>query len=340
MSRRLDWRGVLRERGVPFIEKGKNVGRGEIAIRCPWCGSADPSMHMGINLDTGWWSCWRNRMQHSGKSPVRLLVQLLGINVRDARELAGLSDDYVDPDGFADFARGVLKNGLGSRRAVQERPQDMQWPKEDGWRPLAPRGLTRRHWDYMTLERDFDPVDFDVVVRDYELGACTSGRNAHRVLLPYIVHGRMVAYTGRAIRKDMELRYLDAKHDLCVIEPRRTLYNHDALLAPARWLVVVEGPVDALKLDAYGKRYGVRAVALSTNSATEQQLYLLAEYASTFTHMGCMMDASLGGIDNLRIMQELRLARPDVRALPPPAGLKDAGAADAIQIEDYARALP
>lgn len=339
MSRRLDWGRLLRERGVPFIEKGKNVGRGEIALRCPFCGTSDPSMHMGINLETGKWSCWRNRQQHSGISPVRLLCQLLGINSRDARELAGLGEDFVDPDGFVDFARGVLKHGLGRQQQVQqERPTELQWP--DGWRPLSPGGMTRRHWDYMVTQRDFDECDFPEVVDAYGLGAVTSGRHAHRVLLPYIMHGQMVAYTGRAIRADMELRYLDLKHDLCVVEPRHTFYNHDAMLHPARWLIVVEGPLDALKLDAYGKRFGVRAVAMSTNSISTQQLYMLHEHASAFQNLGCMMDASLGGVDNMRIMQELRFIRPDVRALAPPARLKDAGAARAAQIEDFARALP
>jgi hypothetical protein len=67
--RPLDWRQLLTDNRVPFIERGPNVKRGEINIRCPFCGSADPSYHMGLNLDSGWWSCWRNKDQHSGKSP-------------------------------------------------------------------------------------------------------------------------------------------------------------------------------------------------------------------------------------------------------------------------------
>lgn len=322
--RAFDWRRCLSEQRVPFIEKGPNVKRGEINIRCPFCGSADPSFHMGISEETGWYSCWRNRSQHSGKSPLRLLMKLLRVPYERARELAGLGESYVDPEGFDAMAAKIMgrDGGTGRKEEVRRRTLDL----DPAFRPIGPHGRTARHWDYL-LGRGFADGDIEALGRLY--GVCAGGGDYEgRVVLPYYQDGDLVTWTARAIGQS-SARYLDLSRDESILAPKQTLYNHDAIVegpgAAAGLLLVVEGPFDALKLDFYGRPYGVRAVALSTNSVTEAQVYLLQSSEGRFARRAVMMDqnaSGLGVVDSMRMKQQLSLI-DGVEVLPVPYGAKD-----------------
>src|SRR6185503_11264139 len=39
----MDWEHTLSQHGVPYATRGPNVARGAIAVKCPFCGPADPS---------------------------------------------------------------------------------------------------------------------------------------------------------------------------------------------------------------------------------------------------------------------------------------------------------
>jgi hypothetical protein len=152
--RPFDWQTFLREHRIAFITQGANVKRGELNIKCPFCGSADPSQHMGLNLDTGWYSCWRNRAQHSGKSPVRLIMALLRVPYHRARELAGLGEAYVDPEGFDALAARLLRSeGMTGRPAEVRRRKLFM---DESFEPIRNHGRTRKAYEYLRDERGFN----------------------------------------------------------------------------------------------------------------------------------------------------------------------------------------
>jgi hypothetical protein len=325
---------------VPFIEKGANVKRGEINIRCPFCGSADPSFHMGISEETGWYSCWRNRSQHSGKSPLRLLMKLLRVPYGRAREIAGLGDDYVDPEGFDAMAARVMgrDKATGRREEVRRRTLDL----DPSFRPIGPHGRTGPHWDYL-LGRGFADGDIEALGRLY--GVCAGGGSfAGRVVLPYYQDGHLVTWTARAIGRS-SARYLDLSRDESILAPKETLYNHDAILeGPAVGggvLVMNEGPFDALKLDFYGRAFGVRAVAFSTNSVTEAQAYLLQGAIGVFARLVVMLDqnaSGLGVVDSMRMKQALSFL-PDLGVVEVPYGAKDGAELTRAEVAAFAQSL-
>lgn len=336
----VDFQSLLSQAGVAFIDRGKNVGRGEINIKCPWCASADPSFHMGINLETGHWACWRNRQDHSGKSPVRLLVKLLGMPYWRARELAGLDPSYVDPDGFSSLAARLKAGKWGPDEAQEDEPKTLWMPSN--FRPLEDRPATRRHLSYLRDERGFDDEDLADLCHAYDLRASVGGAPEwkNRIILPFYFDDLLVTWTGRAI-DGAGIRYRDLEHDLSLVPPKETLYNHDVLMVGGEWLVLVEGPVDTLKLDFYGAPYGVRSVALATNSISEEQLFMLAAGFHNFHRLGVMMDnASVTSVtDSMRMRQNLHFITPDAVILKTPAGAKDAGAATPDQIRAFAEEL-
>lgn len=277
---------LLNRARIPFITHGKNVKRGNLNIHCAFCGSADPSFHMGIDPDNGWWACWRNE-DHRGKSPVRLLMRTLGMGYNEARGVCGLGDDYVDPDGFGAFMN-KLRNPV-----VAEVGVNMLMLPED-CRPITDTSIrTRHHWNYLCgPSRAFTPLEVPHVVRQFNLLASLDYRWKDRVILPYYEDAKLVAWTARAITKSAEIRYKDLSLAECVVPIKHTLYNAPAMYRKGRGLLLVEGPFDAVKADYHGRPHGIRAVALSTATISDQQLYRISQYAHNFEWIGVCLDQS------------------------------------------------
>jgi len=320
----IDWRQVLTDHHVPFVERGANVKRGELNIRCPMCGAADPSFHLGLNPETGFWACWRNS-NHRGKSPLRLLVALLNVPYGVARKIAGISEDsWRDPDGF-DAMAARLMGRVPDMQLNQVQREFLQFPRE--FREIKYDGLTSRAWDYLALDRDFGEDNTDELIELYELKTAVTGPYKARVVLPYVMDGELVAWTARAI-VPAEIRYKDLSVDDCLVEIKKTLYNHDAMIDGGEILLVQEGPVDALKVDFFGRERGVRSVALSTNSISDDQIYLIAAYASHFDQVVFMMDnaTGLGAVDSWRMQSRVNSTIKNLTSpISVPFGLKDAG---------------
>lgn len=335
MAATLNWLRVLNSAGIEYVERGSNVAKGHVNIHCPWCGAADPSHHLGLELSTGYWGCWRNQ-QHRGKSPLRLLVQLLGVSYYKAREIAGLTDDYADPEGFDAVAARVMQRGQVETAQLFKK-QELVIP--EGNRPILPKGRTRHHWDYLVHQRGFLPCDIPLLTSWYLVVAATEGRYHDRIMLPYVVDWEIVSWTARAIA-DARIRYLDLSKEESLVEPKKTLYNHDAAFEGGHTLLVVEGPFDALKLDLYGREWGVRAVALSTNSISDEQIYILEEAAYGFKSVLMMMDnaGQLGVIDSMKMRERLAQIR-NMGFTEVPYSRKDGGDLLPYEVINYARRI-
>lgn len=319
------------------IDRGPNVKRGEINIRCPFCGSADPSFHMGLNLDTGFWACWRNR-DHRGKSPLRLLVQLLGVSYYQARKLAGLTDDtYVDPDGFDAVAARIM--GRDNLEKVEHvRREFLDYPRE--FHRLDERGSGRRFFYYLAWDRNFGMAGTRALADEYGVMYANRGPFKERVIFGYRDHdANLLGWTGRAIA-EASIRYRDLETDDCIVPIKQTLLNLEHAARGGKVLVVCEGPIDALKVDVFGSRFGVRAVALSTNSLSAAQTYLLEEVAPFYEKVLVMMDqaSQLGVVDSMRMRQDLRTVS-NASIIPVPYDLKDAALMSPRQAVRWAEQL-
>lgn len=334
--RTFQWKPFLMEHHIAFIDKGANVKRGEISVRCPWCGSADPSYHLGLNLDTGWFSCWRNRAQHSGKSPLRLICKLINVPYWKAREIAGLSTDYVDPDGFDAVAARIMGRDSAIQHPRQVHREFLELDKY--FVPISSAVLTLRWFNYL-YGRYFERDDIEDLCHQYNLMAARHGNYADRLILPYYIDDKLVTWTARAIGRST-LRYLDLSVDLSLVPAKDTLYNHDAILEGGRVLVIAEGPLDAIKLDFYGRPFGLRAVGMSTNSISDHQTYMLEAAADSFDQIVVMMDnkTDYGIVDSMRLKQEL-LVVPKLRIDTVPFGRGDPGELRKGEVIEYAKTV-
>lgn len=318
--RAFDWRGFLTKNSVSFIEKGANVKRGEINIRCPFCGTADPSFHMGLNLETGWYSCWRNKSAHSGKSPLRLLMVLLGVPYWRARELAGLDRDYVDPEGFSAVAARLLGASRGLAEAMPKQRQRLSFP--DGFGPIPPSAWAQRYRAYL-YSRGFDYIPD--LIEAYDLQCASFGEWRDRIIIPYFIDRELVSWAGRAIGP-ATLRYRELSPEDSLVPVKHTLFNYDCIAAGGKALIIQEGPIDALKVDFFGYGVGVRSVALSTNSLNEEQAFMIEEAVGQFDRIIVMMDNAgpISIVDGMRLKQQLGHI-PGIETQLVPYGLKDCG---------------
>lgn len=334
MARVFQWERFFQENRIEYVTKGANVSRGEINIRCPWCGSADPSHHMGLNLETGFYSCWRNRSQHSGKSPLRLIIKLLGVSYEHARRIAGLSEDYVDPDGFDALAAKLLSKNKNLVKAPPEERRFLHFSED--MVPITDKLRTRRHWNYL-YQRGFNHTskgveDVDRLVADYDLRAVfmpteeDGWKWENRIIVPFFQDKELVTWTARAIGHS-NMRYRDLEIKDSILGPKFTLYNHDCIIKGGRVLILQEGPFDVLKVDFYGKAFGVRSVGLATNSMTEAQAILLAAAEDAFEHIYVAMDTKtqLGIVDSMRMSQNMAFLKKPVKITGIPFGAGDGG---------------
>ncbi len=320
-----DWIGFLKQQGVGFISSGKNVQRGHINVRCPFCGPADPHFHMGIRLEDGAWACWRNE-DHRSRNVARLIVALTGMAWDEAIELV----DEATP-----FERTSLRE-LSERLRNKPKPKSLlkvfNPPKH--FLPIVDEGRRARFVDYL-VERKFSVPTIPQLCADYSLRCSFTDDTEHRVIFPFIKGKHWYGYTARSIFKNARTRYLSFPDSRAV---KQLVFNHNAMLEGGRALIVVEGPVDALKLDFYGKALGVRAIATLGTTATDEQAGILLH---NLLRYGRRWDQVFRLLDPGALAQSLtlgaKLAALRTQTLFVPAGVEDPGAMRRLDVLQFCR---
>jgi hypothetical protein len=314
-----DWQIFLSRHNIPFVLRGPNISRGEIGVRCPWCGAADPSEHMSIGIRG--YSCRRNRA-HSGRSRAWLVSALLGCSLDEARRLTGTTTfGLVDDGAFLAKVRGYcgVSEGLPRERF------SLSFPLEIG--PLDDLVSKRPapFWEYL-CSRGYGGDDLSWVAYNYKLHYVVSGDFRWRVIIPvYDIIGRLVTWTGRAISSTAQPRYktlsrsngaLEATSDLLLGLPLLYTVKHIQLL------VVCEGPFDAMRISTLGHSIGVYGTCLFGLNISASQVLLLDEFRNSRCSRIALLLDNDAKIDIFRLACRLPF---DVSFLSLPEEYKDAG---------------
>jgi hypothetical protein len=290
-----DWKRFCLQHSIPFVTSGPNTAAGNINIHCPFCGVSDPSQHLGLSLNPRkpYWGCWRNK-EHRGKVPTYLIQTLLGCGPQLALSLIA-DGDAAPLDDFESTARDLLHPEEEEQRLAETLPP---WPPQ--FKPITNTGISKRFYRYLYINRGFN-VDLPKIIRQYSLCYALSGQFSWRILFPIIVNGELATWTGRDITGTSQLRYktLSNKKELAELQgfpvPARinikeTLFNVDELAEGGEALVITEGPMDALKVDAYMRQHDVRGTCLFGKTVQPNQFYLLSRVARNFHHVYVMLD--------------------------------------------------
>lgn len=268
------WEEFFTDNHIEWVSRGPNTKRGEVSIRCPWCGDDDPSQHLGVSLLTENWGCLRNPT-HRGHTAQRLIAALLGCSKQQAR-LTERQYSAADPDTL-DAVIKALEVTPDLLRSVAPEPLP-------DFREIKAFGTTQRFYDYLQ-KRGYMNVPF--ITKLYDLSCCTTGPFKDRIIFPFHHGGELLAWSGRSIGNPKDApRYLSSKL------VKTTIFNFDVLKkAEADILFITEGPFDAMKMDYFGNTHGARATCCSGTQITMSQFALLNTLRKNFRKVILLFDA-------------------------------------------------
>jgi hypothetical protein len=274
----MDWVSFVEANHIDYVTRGPNTKRGEISIKCPWCGAEDPSEHLGISLTSENWGCYRDP-SHRGHSQPRLVAALLGVSYSQAKLIVA-QFGRADPDNLEQALAALT----GMTVLPAHSPEAPHLLPE--FKPIEQTGTTAKFWRYLATRGFANVAD---VCKKYSLMCCLTGRWKDRVIIPVVHEGELVAWTGRAIVNPVSApRYLSSSEAI-----KSTVFNND--VGTGKLLLVTEGPFDAMKLDFYGRVHGVRAVACFGVSMSVEQICVLRSLRARFAKCIVLFDAEATG---------------------------------------------
>jgi hypothetical protein len=278
-----DWQHFLDSHGIPYATSGKNVKKGWWNIQCPFCGSNDRSMHMGLGPEGGW-ACWRDPL-HRGRSVPKLIAAALGCTWAKACDLAG---DWEEPGPVESWDLAHQVQALDDL-PQQDRPQPIHYPHTAFFSIQGQHKASTPFQDHL-LRRGFREQDLYRICGRYRLRGCTTGRWAGRLLLPILGRKDQVyGWQGRALSRRAQDRYISYPGSEVV---KQLLFNYGPAYDAAERdvLVIVEGPFGCLKVDWYGLQAGVRAVGTMGVSFVSAQVSLLYTLAARYDRTLILFD--------------------------------------------------
>lgn len=316
----MNWKSFLDTHQVDWVESGSNVSYGNLGIKCPWCGQADPSHHLGIEPISGKWNCWRDP-SHKGTTPYYLIQKIARCSKAEARTIWGDdSSAFVELDALE---KELLTERTKSSTIVT--PREVSFSENEFL--LSTNDFSKRFIWYLWRRGFEDPL---VTATDYQLRGSITGEFTNRLIFPILYEGVLVGWTARAI-SDSLVRYKAYPAGGNSIG-RRYLYNYDNAAEGGGVLVVCEGPFDTLKIDAYAKEYGIRSVALMGLSLTDPKVKLIDTLSHKFNKTIILLDngaewASMEAKDRLCCANNV-----SVGDFPLDLKAKDAGDLDRVGI--------
>lgn len=231
----------LEDRDLEVHHPGeKNVSTGWVNIECIFDFCGDPSWHLGINLDTKFYSCWR--CGESGH--ITKLIQILegGCSWAQANTII---------DEFQDLAFQDLK------RDIRIRSKECVLPKEAGEHFPAP------HLDYLT-KRGFDAQK---IISKYSLKACYNmGKYKFRIIIPIFMGGNLVCFTSRDITGQSDQPHKHCKNEYAIIPAKECIYNIDSV---EKKMLILESPTDVWNIgDGAAGLFGLEVTSAQVNLLT------------------------------------------------------------------------
>jgi len=321
----------LDKHNIEYVDSGPNVARGNVNIKCPFCGPNDPSHHMGIEPQSSMWACWRDK-NHRGKSPVRLIKALIHCSHEEALRIVGKEGGDIDEDLLHLLAEGSYFKNKEQRSEVPE--NNFGFAK--GVREFNGKYTAETKFKDYLVSRGFEPQDVDSVIRTYKLRYAMLGKFKRRLILPYYnLDHELVTFSGRSLYKSSGLRYKEVNKNEAYIHSKHTLFNLNLAQAGGKVLFVVEGPIDVLKLDFYGRHLGCRSVGLSTVSVSEAQVLLLLNLSKSFEAVRIVVDE--GYIAQQQdILDDLSIL-PNIGISALPKGVEDPGELSKSQVISFCK---
>lgn len=287
----IDIKQILDDHSIDYITKGTGVSKGNINVKCPFCGKDDRSQHLGIKLSNGFWGCWRDS-NHRGTNLSYLLIHLLGINKKEVDLLLkdGSFSDHLNSSltinnlSLGNFFEEIKANDF----AVDSLTKSLILPKY--FKSFREDHFSKNRFiKYLTDTRGFNNKDILDVTDLYNLRYCLLGDFSYRIIIPIYYQNVLVTWTSRAMGNS-SLRYLTLSKEKSSLSIKDCIFNYDNCLAGGKVLFICEGPFDAMKLDFYGRKFDCRSSALFNLNLERSQLYKLVDLMGYYEKVVILLD--------------------------------------------------
>lgn len=262
------WR-VLEYFGADNIQE--EMPTGEVIHSClieqsvPHHSHGDKTPSASLNVEDGLYSCWgySDKRGRNGGDLLWLVQQIEQCSAAKAVEI--LKGLVLDDDSIKDRQRQELLN-------IVQAMKDLRKPKglTDEYKvyPMSMLDLWTKEIHPYWLERGLT----EETIRSHYLGWDSS---AKRLVIPVIFKGQLVGWQKRVQldpRWEVTTENPKAKYKNSFGFPKdRVLYGYDDARKDDKFVVVTEGPVDAITLH----QRGINAVATFSAKVMERQLELL-----------------------------------------------------------------
>jgi hypothetical protein len=295
---------LLEKYEVPYKTTGNNVSHGNVNIKCPYCGSADPSEHLGIDLTTGKWGCWRNT-SHRGRRLPSLLTKLLGCSYEQA---VGLTCTRTSRTNLQKVASRLKVTSTKDSQEVPKVTHDLI----PGLERLSMHNKFVRFHSYL-VHRGYDYHHHSALVSIYNLHAALWGPMNNRLVFVLSDNNGILGYTGRAI-DNSKTRYYSIPGPVI---KHTVLQFSDLLYKGGRRLYVCEGPFDAMRIDYVARtiKSPDRATCVFGVDVTTNQIECLVKLSVVFDELVIIMDSDAAA-RTMRLSRELSSCCTAARILP------------------------
>ena len=190
---------------------------------CPYCDTKIDSFNMGFNPAGDYCTCWKC----GGHRLNDTLSKLLSIPKNKIDEVI---EQYK--------GRMTLLNKLNGKRIGLA--SELKLPT-DTFTPMERKYLTSRNFNPKLLHDKYKVV-----------GGGITGDWKYRIIIPLIINGKIISWTGRSILEKSKLkelnipRYKNLSIEESVINPKECLFNVDH--AKNKTVVLTEGAFDVMRL--------------------------------------------------------------------------------------------
>jgi hypothetical protein len=234
----------LKDYEIPYITSGSHCSTGWININCPMSGCSDSNFHGGINLQGGYYHCWKC----GGSSLVNIIRTLLLLSFSEA---SNLINEY-----------SVKNKILNSLNKKIKHVSKIEMPGGS---------FSKIHKKYLR-KRNFDP---DYIQKKYKVDGCiATPRNfKYRLMIPIFHNNKLISYQGRDVTNKQTLRYKGCKLDQSVMNYKYTLYGLEN--TNTEKIAVVEGIFDQWRM-------GDGFVATFGTALTNYQIKLLSNFKKVY----------------------------------------------------------
>lgn len=253
-----DTRSFLRDRGITYKDRGKNISQDWIGIRCLWCN--DPSNHLGIHLYKGTINCYRCPI--SG-TVIKLIMKVDRCNYDQA--LYTLKNFNRIRSTHSEIYE---RERSSTRKRISSAKSNISLLSQYNF---SSKIMLDVHETYLKQVREFDPL---YLRKKYKILFCGPlGKYRLRIIIPFYERDQAVTFTARDSTQKSPVPYINCPNAEALIDTRDTLYNLEN--ARSQTVIVVEGAFDVWRI-------GDDCVATMGTKYTSAQVRLLSAFRRVF----------------------------------------------------------